>query len=156
MSPDELIAPPSSKETDDVKRQQLAALRDEGEASDAALAEAKAALISTLAAMERSIAKAKKGLAADRPIHDLAPLFEGLRTSFEKVVPLGAEYEKQWVVRDEHQRTFMQNRGNYLDGLQSHVLGDAQPSADSRAAAIFRKAAYVADTFQRAPIRTVL
>ena len=58
--------------------------------------------------------------------------------------------------RDEQQRTFMQSQASYLSGLQTHVLGDAQPSADSRAGRIFRKAAYVADTYQRMPIRTVL
>ena len=146
----------SKEENEEVKQQQYAALKDDLETSDARLAEAKLALVQLMTAMEKGLNKTKKGLVADRPLRDLAPMFEKLRSDFEKMAPLGAEYEKQWAARDEHQRTFMQNKGSYLDGLQSHVLGDAQPGADSVAGKIFRKAAYVADTYNRQPLRTVL
>ena len=41
----------------------------------------------------------------------------------------------------------MQKQGTYLNGLQSHMLGDAEP--DSLATRIFKKCAFVADTFSR-------
>ena len=151
-----LAASSTKTESEEVKQQQVAALKEEGETSDARLAEAKAAMLQLMTSMEKGLNKAKKGLLADRPLHDLAPMFERIRADFEKMPQHGAEYEKQWMARDEHQRTFMQSKGSYLDGLHSHVLGDAQPGADSKAGKIFRKAAYVADTFNRQPIRTVL
>ena len=87
------------------------------------------------------------GVGADRPLHDLAPMFEGLRASFEKLTRLGADYERKFVDSEEHQRAFVQSKAAYLDGLQTHMLGDSEPSVDSVAGKIFRKCAYVADTF---------
>ena len=126
--------------------------------TDAHLAEARQALLQVMSQMERGLGKARKGLVADRPLPDLAPMFEGLRTQFEAMVGAGAAYERHWVARDEHQRNFMQQKGSYLDGLHSHVLGGADmPSEGSRANKIFRRAAYVADNaFRATPMRTVL
>ena len=75
---------------------------------------------------------------------------------------LGADYERRMAARDEHQKTFLQTHASYLDGLlRKHGLGDEPnngQSSGSNAAAgkIFRKAAYVAETFRSAPLRTVL
>ena len=106
--------------------------------------------------MERTLHKARKGVDADRPLSDLAPMFEGLRASFERLSSLGATYEQKWVAREEHQRQFLQAKSVYLDGLQSHMLGDEAGGADGKATKIFRKAAYVAETYRSAPMRTVV
>jgi|OM-RGC.v1.032862496 hypothetical protein len=50
-------------------------------------------------------------------------------------------------VRAEQEREYMQKQGTYLNGLQSHMLGDSEP--DSLATRIFKKCAFVADTFSR-------
>jgi len=126
---------------------QLAALREEGPAvtSEVAYSEAKGTMLGAIQAMERSILKARRGVEADKPLHDLAPLFESLRAAFDKVSGVGAEYEQASMQRTETQRSFMQSKAAYLDGLHAHVLGEESES--HLAGKIFKKGAYVADTF---------
>ena len=85
-------------------------------------------------------------------------MFEGLRAHFDKMGTLGAEYERRWIARDEHQRAFMQQKGSYLDGLATHVFGtEPKDQQNSAAGKIFRRAAYVADSaFAKTPMRTVV
>jgi len=127
---------------------QLAALREEGPAvtGEVAFAEAKGSLLGMMQAMERSLLKARRAVEADRPLQDLAPLFEGLRGSFDTVASSGADFERAAMQRAETQRTFMASKAAYLDGLQAHVLGEDGDN-NSVAGKIFRKGAYVADTF---------
>ena len=126
---------------------QLAALREEGPAvtSEVAFAEAKGAMLGVMQTMERSLLKARRGVEADRPLQDLAPLFEGLKAAFDKVGAAGGDFELAAMQRSETQRTFMDSKAAYLDGLQAHVLGE--DGDNSVAGKIFRKGAYVADTF---------
>ena len=174
-SGEEEVAKPESEEE---RQAQMKALREEEEEgmaaapgaaaaaspanSDAALAEAKAALLTTMHQMERALGKARKGIEADRPLKDIMPMIDGLKRRMAAFDGLGADYERRMAARDEHQKTFLQTHASYLDGLlRKHGLGDEPnngQSSSSNAAAgkIFRKAAYVAETFRSAPLRTVL
>ena len=174
-SGEEEVAKPESEEE---RQAQMKALREEEEEgmaaapgaaaaaspanSDAALAEAKAALLTMMHQMERALGKARKGIEADRPLKDIMPMIDGLKRRMAAFDGLGADYERRMAARDEHQKTFLQTHASYLDGLlRKHGLGDEPnngQSSSSNAAAgkIFRKAAYVAETFRSAPLRTVL
>lgn len=70
----------------------------------------------------------------------------------------GADYEQNWLRRGEDEQSFMTTKGGYLQGLQARVLGEADANPDSKAGTLFRKCAYVADTFhpKSAPVRTML
>ena len=50
--------------------------------------------------------------------------------------------------REETQRAFMSGKSAYLSGLQAHVLGE-DTAGDTVAGKIFKKGAYVADTFNK-------
>lgn len=149
-------------EADDVREAQMAALNEDANGgavpSPQALAEAKDRLLSMMLSMERGLSRARRGVEANRPLHDLGPIIEQLRGSFEKMTAFGAEYEKQWLQRDQYQQSFMQSKAAYLDGLQTHMLGDGESGGDSVAGKIFRKCAVVADTFnpRTTALRTVL
>jgi len=149
-------------EADDVREAQMAALNDDTNhgsvPSPQAISEAKDRLVSMMLSMERGLSRARRGVEANRPLHDLGPIIEQLRGSFEKMTAFGAEYERQWLQRDAYQQSFMQSKAAYLDGLQTHMLGDGEPGSDSVAGKIFRKCAVVADTFnpRTTALRTVL
>jgi hypothetical protein len=135
-------------EGEDARKAQMEALREaetEAPPSAASLAEAKGKLLKEMHRMERSLLKARRGIEADRPMRDLAPILDGLRASFDKLGAFGADYERKVASRDTAQDEFIQSKAAYLDGLQKHAFGDAEPSAV--AGKIFRKCAYVADTF---------
>ena len=145
--PPELKLP--TVDSDAERQSQMAALRDDehGVTSELAFSEAKTSLVALMASMERGLLKARRGVEADRPMQDLAPMFEKLRQTFARVNEVGQEFERSAVQRAQTQATFMQSKNDYLSGLQAHVLGDEGDS--TMAGKIFRKGAYVADTFNK-------
>ena len=91
---------------------------------------------------------------ADRPLADLAPLFETVQASFERMGTAGVEYERAAAARDTTKDAFYSEQSAYLSGLHRHVLGD---EGGGSAARIFKTSAYVADVFNRVTnIRTFL
>ena len=115
------------------------------QAAPGAVAASKREMIALMQALERGVVKARRGVEADRPLRDLAPMFEQLRKNFEKLTQIGSDFEKKTKVRDDHLNKFMTDRSAQLNGLQSHLLGEVPPN--SKAGKAFKKAAYVADSY---------
>ena len=137
-----------AEESATAREAQLKALREEGPAvpSEVAFSEAKGSMLAAMQGMERSLLKARRGVEVDKGLADLTPLLDTLRNAFDGLAAARATYEQSAMRRAETQRTFLQSKAAYLDGLQSHVLGE-DAEDHGMAAKIFRKGAYVADTF---------
>ena len=108
--------------------------------------EAKASLVAVVQGLERGLLKARRGVEADKPLHDLAPLFEAVRLATDKMRSAGTDYERAVARRERRRESFMQKKGAYLNGLHKHVLGESGGEASKT---IFKRSAYVADTFNR-------
>ena len=154
------LARTASMDSEADRRAQLDALREgPNEATPPqVLAASKTDLLAAMEQLEKVTHKARRGVEADRALHDLAPLFEQLRTTFDMMSERGADYEQKWLRRGEQEQTFLESKGDYLNGLQTHMLGDSNPDPNSVASKAFRKCAYVADAFNpaAAPVRTML
>lgn len=143
------LALPQQQEGDKERQAQMAALQEsDAPYSEEEFAQAKGALLGLMQNMERGLLKARRGVEADKSLKDLAPMFDQLKVTFAKMSEQGGQFERTAMARDEAQRSFMSNKSAYLSGLQAHVLGE-EVAGDTVADKIFKKGAYVADTFNK-------
>ena len=111
-------------------------------------AETKDQFLSAIQAVERSLHRVRLGVEAERSVEDFSDLMEELSGCYATMNTTSDELKRLSQLRTEQQQDFVQSRAAYLTGLQAHMLGD-DGASDNMASRIFKKAAYVADTFSR-------
>lgn len=135
---------------DEESRAQINELREceDTKTTPMAHAETKDQFLSAIQAVERSLHRVRLGVEAERSVEDFSDLMEELSGCYATMNTTSDELKRLSQLRTEQQQDFVQSRAAYLTGLQAHMLGD-DGASDNMASRIFKKAAYVADTFSR-------
>ncbi|KAL1504232.1 hypothetical protein AB1Y20_010641 [Prymnesium parvum] len=137
----------SASQTAEERAEQASYFEDVQQSLAVQLAESREALLTAMKGVEKRLYKARKGVEAGRPVEDVLSLLGQLQQSYDKLQKCQTDFETFASERISDQSQFMDSQSAYLNGLQSHMLGDVD--AQSTASKLFKKAAYVAETLHR-------
>ncbi len=114
-----------------------------------AAADARRALAAAMAAYERKFNKARRCLDGGRRAADFVSLFEHVRIANEEMNAAIATFEAADAANEARQDHFIRSNRDYLDGVQSRMIGDVAGVDGGMASRIFKRCAYVADAMVR-------